>query len=587
MMNMRRWLMAAAAITVSCSGGNNQDGEAETGSVQVAITNAPADVACLKLSVSGSRTVKKNFDLTPGLSTTFTLDRLPVGIVTVDAGGFTQKCSDVLADTVPAFVSEAPVTVRIDPKDIVSIVLKLIRNGRLVVGVDFEPSTQPYLTPTVPGIVIKSLITAGESVNKKPDGVTPYRMVGIPDGLGAYDNGDGTFTLLANHEIPTPNGIVRAHGGTSAFVSKWTIRKADLTVLKGEDLIQRVLLWDPTSMSYQPGAGPALNFSRFCSADLAPVSAFFDAASGAGYNGRFLFNGEETNNNGRGFAHGLDGTSWDLPAIGKMAWENSVAHPGTGAKTVVAGLDDSTPGQVYIYVGTKTTMGSPIEMAGLTNGNLFGVKVTGFATEPSATGIPSGTDFTLVDLGNVTNVTGDAIEAASNMASVTRFNRPEDGHWDAAHPNDLYFVTTNSFTAPSRLWRLRFTDINNPTAGGKLDMLLDGSEGQKMFDNITLDKKGHVYLQEDVGNQDHIGKVWRYDIATDTIVMVAQHNLALFTPGAAQFLTRDEESSGIIDASDVIGPGWFLLDVQAHFASPDAELFEGGQLLAMFDPAAQ
>jgi hypothetical protein len=28
------------------------------------------------------------------------------------------------------------------------------------------------------------------------------------------------------------------------------------------------------------------------------------------------------------------------------------------------------------------------------------------------------------------------------------------------------------------------------------------------------------------------------------------------------FLTQDEESSGIIDAEEILGPGWFLLDVQ-------------------------
>jgi len=49
--------------------------------------------------------------------------------------------------------------------------------------------------------------------------------------------------------------------------------------------------------------------------------------------------------------------------------------------------------------------------------------------------------------------------------------------------------------------------------------------------------------------------------------------------------TQDEESSGIIDASDILGRGWFLLDVQAHKLSADPELVEGGQLLALFvDP---
>src|SRR6266540_1809026 len=374
MMNKRGWLLAAAVATgtvASCSGGGNPDSsEGETGSVKIAITNAPADAACLKLSVSGSRVIKKSIDLTPGVSTIYTLDRLPVGIALVNADAFTEKCSDVVAESIAAFVSEAPVSVRIDPKEVASITIKLIRNGRLVVGVDFEPATQAYLTATAPGVVIRAIITAGESVNLKPDG-TPYRFVGIPDGLGAYDNGDGTFTVLANHEIPAANGIVRAHGGKGAFVSKWTIRKPDLTVLKGEDLIQRAFLWDLASSSYQPGTGAALSFGRFCSADLPVLSAFFDATTGTGFNGRLYMNGEEVDG-GRAFAHGLDGTSWDLPRLGKQAWENSVAHPKAGAKTLVAGLDDTTPGQVYLYVGTKTTTGSPIEKAGLTNGTLFG-----------------------------------------------------------------------------------------------------------------------------------------------------------------------------------------------------------------------
>src|SRR4029453_5362890 len=54
-------------------------------------------------------------------------------------------------------------------------------------------SQSPYLLRTRPGVVTVSLLTVGDSVNLKPDGMTPYRMVGIPDALGAYDNGDGTF----------------------------------------------------------------------------------------------------------------------------------------------------------------------------------------------------------------------------------------------------------------------------------------------------------------------------------------------------------------------------------------------------------
>jgi hypothetical protein len=32
---------------------------------------------------------------------------------------------------------------------------------------------------------------------------------------------------------------------------------------------------------------------------------------------------------------------------------------------------------------------------------------------------------------------------------------------------------------------------------------------------------------------------------------------------------------GIIDAGHILGPGWFLVDVQAHEVSSDPELVEG------------
>jgi hypothetical protein len=37
---------------------------------------------------------------------------------------------------------------------------------------------------------------------------------------------------------------------------------------------------------------------------------------------------------------------------------------------------------------------------------------------------------------------------------------------------------------------------------------------------------------------------------------------------------------------DILGAGWYLLDVQAHYAT-DAELVEGGQFLAVHLPPGQ
>jgi hypothetical protein len=450
-------------------------------------------------------------------------------------------------------------------------------------------SQPPYVLRSVPGVVTKSILTVGDSVNLKPDGVTPYRMVGIPDGLGAFDNGDGTFTVLMNHEIAS-GGIVRAHGANGAFVSKWIIRKDDLTVLHGEDLIQNVVTWNKATSSYNaPATG--IGFSRFCSADLALKSAFYNSETGLGYDGRIFMDGEEIGSEGRALGHLLDGTSYELPRLGKFSWENSVANPGTGDRTVVAGTDDSTPGgQVYIYIGTKTDTGSAVDKAGLTDGNLYGVKVTGVGLESRDNGIPSGTQFSLFNLGNVQNMTGAQIQTASVAGGVSEFLRPEDGSWDTSNPNDFYFVTTDRYDSVkdgtgstvgrSRLYRLHFFDINDLTAGGTIDMLLDGTEDQEMMDNIAVSNRGQVMILEDVGNNGHLGRVWRYSIGEDTLNLVAEHDPSRFLAGGANFLTQDEETSGIIDVSSILGEGWFLLDVQAHYAI-SGELVEGGQLLAL------
>jgi hypothetical protein len=437
-------------------------------------------------------------------------------------------------------------------------------------------SQASYLIPVASGVTTKAILTVGDAAGTKPDG-SPYRMVGIPDGLGAFDNNDGTFTLLSNHEIASGGGV-RAHGGNGAFVSRWNIRKSDLGVISGQDVIQSVQLWNPTTSSYGPGTNVA--FSRFCSADLAPVGAWY--AGGVGFNGQLFMNGEESGNEGRAMAHGLDGVSYELPRLGKASWENLIASPFAQAKTIVVGTDDSTPGQVYVYVGTKTSSGTPVAQAGLTNGTLFGVAVTGFANEPSTTGIPSG-PFTLASLGNVENMTGTALNTANS--AVTLFNRPEDGAWDPSNPADFYFVTTNAINAPSRLWRLRFTNIAQPELGGTIAMMLDGTEGQLMLDNIAIDGRGHIMLVEDVGNNAHIGQVFRYNIAADTLTTVAQHDPNRFVTGAAAFLTQDEEASGIIDATAILGAGYWLVDVQAHYAQP-GELVEGGQYIQLYDPGS-
>lgn len=462
----------------------------------------------------------------------------------------------------------------------VAVVGALVAAGAALAHAATGPSSSqsPYVVPVAPGVSFTSLLTVGDSVNLKPD-ATPYRMVGIPDGLGAFENECGTtFTVLMNHELSDTQGIVRAHGAKGAFVSKWVIDKDTLEVLSGEDLIRRVARWTPSGWD----TTLPVAISRLCSADLPARSAFYDKRSKKGTKDRLFMNGEERGAEGLAYAHGMDGTSYQLPWLGRFSWENCVANPGTGERTVVVGTDDSGDGQLYVYVGTKNRTGlTPVDRAGLTGGALLAVKVAGFPFELPATGIPSGTAFTTVSFGDVSAKTGATLQTESRAAGATEFQRPEDACWDPRNPDDLYFVTTASFTGSSRLWRLSFVDASRPELGGTIDLLLDGSEGQRMLDNMTMNRRGELFLQEDPGGQDHLAKIWRYDVDGDALTLVAEHDPVRFGVGGAAFLTNDEESSGVIDVSDILGKGTYLLDVQAHSALPDAELVQGGQLLLM------
>jgi phosphodiesterase/alkaline phosphatase D-like protein len=471
-------------------------------------------------------------------------------------------------------------------------------------------TTTPYINPTAPGVLTTSILTVGDTAKN-----STYKMAGIPDGLGAFDNGDGTFTVLMNHEIGSALGAVRAHGSTGAFVSKWVINKSDLSVVSGSDLIQNLMLWDSKTSTFIKGTTA---FARFCSADLAAPTAFYNSVTGKGTTARLFLNGEENGVEGRAFAHiatGANaGTSYELPFMGKYSFENAVASPLAGDKTVVVGTDDGQNGQVYVYVGSKTNTGTDIDKAGLTNGKLFGIKVTGLVDEIAGSVPAIGTKFTLADLGQVQNTTGAALDAASEFAQVTSFLRPEDGAWDPSNPRDFYFNTThqldtvsdgvvNGTVGNSRVWRLRFDDAANPELGGTIEAVIDGLTDKdvngnavkvNMLDNMGFDRYGHILLQEDTGNAAHLGKIWQYDVATDKLTQLAQFDSTRFgnlvggvtTPAKPPF-TIDEESSGIIDVQDILGAGWFLADAQAHYPIDplvDKSLVEGGQLLAIFNP---
>ena len=453
-------------------------------------------------------------------------------------------------------------------------------------------ATGPYLIGTAPNVRLTSIVTVGDPL--PDDG--PF--VGIPDGIGAFDNGDGTITVLVNHELRADAGSVRDHGFTGAFVDRLVIDKQTLAIVSSDDLIKSVLVWNAASDGYEAASTP---IGRLCSADLPEASAFYNASSGLGSSARIYLTGEEVGAEGRLFGtvvsdnNGPDetGTAYELPFLGNMSYENAVANPYAQNKTIVAVTDDSRPGQVYIYVGEKRGSGTEIEKAGLHGGDLYGVKVTDLPNELAETGA-AGT-FTLQEMGNrgdVSELGGAELQAESTAEGVTEFLRPEDAAWDPDQPNVLYFVTTGNPTTgqPSRLYKLTFDDITDPVAGGNIEMLVEGIGGPgevKMLDNMTVEN-GKIVMQEDPGSDPRQAKVWEYDIASGGLTELAQFDPALF--GGDGPVTIDEESSGVIDVTDVLGDAdtrAYLLDAQVHAPSGDPATVELGQLAVMYvDEAA-
>ncbi len=336
--------------------------------------------------------------------------------------------------------------------------------------------------------------------------------------------------------------------------------------------------------------------------------------TGLGTRDRIFCDGEEVQE-GRAWARIVTGPhageAWQLPRLGRLSFENVVASPYPQEKTIVVLTDDSAqstagipanfPSEVYVYIGRKQRHGHPVEQAGLTSGSLYGLTISvngqpvaeesndfGLGTS-AATGFIGRGRFGLVNLGDISSLSALQLEQASIDRGVARLQRCEDGAWDPRkkRANDFYFVTTASITANCRLWRLRFDDIELPQLGGTIEILLKGDEGHRMLDNVTIDRWGRILMDEDPGNSNRVSKIWLYAIETGQLIQVAAHNPRFFDPAAASpdFITQDEESSGIIDASHILERGWFLLDVQAHKRSSDPELVEGGQLLALFvDP---
>ena len=168
-----------------------------------------------------------------------------------------------------------------------------------------------------PGVEVQPILTAGDTVGS-------YGMSGTPDGLGGYDNGNGTFTLFMNHEWTTAS-----HANvTDSRVSKLIIDRATMGVTYGQYVVDG-------------GEG----YRRFCSATMVGPKEGFA-------NWTYLTGEESTDGKRGGVSVAIDAASGrvtDLPALGLLNHENIIAVPWAN-KVVMMTFDDSAPGGVYMYL---------------------------------------------------------------------------------------------------------------------------------------------------------------------------------------------------------------------------------------------
>src|SRR5262249_49665739 len=114
--------------------------------------------------------------------------------------------------------------------------LEMLEKRELLSGNGFLTTAPAYLAPIAAGVSTAPLLTTGDIVDRTGVASQQYRMVGIPDGLGAYKDAAGNVQLFMNHEFTKPTTsepVANAGTFTGAFVSQFTLSSTDGSVLSG------------------------------------------------------------------------------------------------------------------------------------------------------------------------------------------------------------------------------------------------------------------------------------------------------------------------------------------------------------------
>ena len=464
----------------------------------------------------------------------------------------------------------------------------------------FLTSVPAYAAPVGPDYSIIPLLSAGDRVPRTGAPGLEYQMVGIPDGIGAHTNADGTITVYFNHEMgnnSTHEPVLLQPLNRGAIVSRITLAP-DGSVLDGDRaydsiFFENVLLGPPAEVGNNtPG------FSRFCSGSLTWQEAGFD---------RPIYTaGEESSSPGTFDRRGgllvaiFDNELHTLPKMGRLSWENALVQPKAGQQTVIMCMEDGPvlDSQLYMYVGHKDRSpgASVLRRNGLDNGALY-VFVSNARKKNSEVNVQDGSiQGKWVLIPGAEAMTDNELEAASDAVGAFAFARPEDGAFSKTNPNTYYFVTTGGGTGNmlGRLYRLDLSPDNvlgpaRLTVVYNADQVIaDGGDIAISPDNIDT-SKDYLMICEDgtaqsrvvMGDKGRNGNIWRLDLHTGALDNVAE--LTATGRSGDKVGPGVWETTGIIDASPFFGPDTWLFNVQAHppTPAPPQNTVEDGQLLLM------
>lgn len=514
----------------------------------------------------------------------------------------------------------------------------------------FLTSEPPFITlapDAPPGSQVVPILTVGETV----DGTL---FEGIPDGIGVigakkfkpryaarYGTAYRTVDVYVSHEqstVPFPplSGVIGPPltDFVDASVTKWTLRTRGpnkFAVVHGEVAV-------PTSEGYL----------RFCSGFLASTKA-------EGFKNRpMYFANEETNDvvdvpvgaqygpdpsvapqRQGGYVVAVDvrtGAYTQVPILGRINHENTVPVPGGSKgywrkKVALLTTDDTfsaTTSQLYLglFRNAKAILKD--------KGSLWAFRVThanGTPVDPTdpfngandyldlEPGDEFRGEFIKVPSDIARGLTADPPQAAledwSNANNVFQFVRLEDLDYDRRTGRVVYIADTGASRVipdptTGRMTRGPSGTVGQADNGRVFKMVFNAYDPRKVDsftvlaqgDDATMGKfvpfvspdnmgtsKKSLMLQEDTDN----AKIWQYMLGSGAWRVVATVN------------DPDGESSGIVDASRFFGPGWWLLDVQAHGSFQESEVVpnplgaefpdltikrENGQLLAMKIPGS-